>query len=860
MALQTKVPTYTRVRYFNGLFLYAPDFKAESDYHLATRRHLNYLLFRPGVLSLGDSEQLTVSDLRPPEAPPTTVTVATGSAIVPDAAGRRQLHEVHLEDTDPRTLDLSSADVWTGVEGSPEGRTVYVTLAFDEGDAYSTPSGDRSPPTEEDRRREQAVLGASATEPAADEAIVLATVTYRAAGITDLDIENRRSEGGLRSGILSQELIEDLRAVLAASLVSIEIAPAGATREVGATWVYQATGIFDDGSLRRLGAAAGLVWSSSDPSIVSIDASTGAATAESPGGPVTITAQAQDVTGTTEASVAAILVDIDVSPAAVTLELGASRTFTASGTYSDGSSRPLTAADGLTWTSAEPSIVRIDAATGEATAESPGGPVAIAAAAAGVTGQAAVTVADPTLLSITVVPATVELEIGETVQLDATGTFSDDSSRQLTAADGLTWTSADPSIVSIDASTGEATAQSSNGPVTITATAGGVTGSARAWVAPPDLLSIVVTPKAFTLAVGGSHTFTATGSYSDGTSRVLSAADGLVWTSAQPEIVSIGEDGVATCLAASPLLVTLTAAVGSVSDTATVTVAPLTLVSIAVTPPTIQLERGQTEEFAAIGTFSDSSIRRLSATDDGLTWTSANPSIVSIDASTGEATAESSGGPVTITATADGITGQATVTVEPPTLVSIVVNPPTVDLEIGESVEFFATGVFSDGTRSRLESDDGLVWTSAQPSIVEIDAAAGVATGRDEGGPVTITAAVGSVSATVMATVFAQPVVFRIRPNAGQANQLVNLYGQYIRPADASPGERPEDTTIGFFDREDPGIGVEVEDILVLEDEGDEQALRLRVPPRGGVLPLKVNVVLSRNELTANPVSFDYLR
>ncbi|MCP3999126.1 MAG: hypothetical protein GY722_29285, partial [bacterium] len=136
MALQTKVPTYTRVRYFKGLFLYAPDFDAESDFHVATRRHLNYLLFQPGVLLLGETD---LEDNQGPFAVradgSTAVTVSAGSAIVPDGDVRQQQHEVHLDAA--TTLNLSSTNV-----GALDGEKVFVTIGFDEEDVYSGLSSD----------------------------------------------------------------------------------------------------------------------------------------------------------------------------------------------------------------------------------------------------------------------------------------------------------------------------------------------------------------------------------------------------------------------------------------------------------------------------------------------------------------------------------------------------------------------------------------------------------------------------------------------------------------------------------------------------------------------------------------------
>lgn len=92
------------------------------------------------------------------------------------------------------------------------------------------------------------------------------------------------------------------------------------------------------------------------------------------------------------------------------------------------------------------------------------------------------------------------------------------------------------------------------------------------------------------------------------------------------------------------------------------------LESIAVTPPT---HTGSTADapfqFTATGTYSDNT---TSTSIAGLTWTSADTNVVTID-NTGAATCVSdTGAPITITATAPGsggnVSGTATMTCSPP--------------------------------------------------------------------------------------------------------------------------------------------------------------------------------------------------
>jgi len=77
----------------------------------------------------------------------------------------------------------------------------------------------------------------------------------------------------------------------------------------------------------------------------------------------------------------------------------------------------------------------------------------------------------PTIVSLLVNPQNSQATVpnGE-VGFTATGTFTNNQSRELTATDGLKWSTSDPSIASIGSNTGQATCLAV-GTVTITAQA-----------------------------------------------------------------------------------------------------------------------------------------------------------------------------------------------------------------------------------------------------------------------------------------------------------------------------------------------------------------------------------------------------
>ena len=87
------------------------------------------------------------------------------------------------------------------------------------------------------------------------------------------------------------------------------------------------------------------------------------------------------------------------------------------------------------------------------------------------------------------------------------------------------------------------------------------------------------------------------------------------------------------------------------------------------------------------------------------------------------------------------------------TLLSLAIQPPSPQVQVGQSTGLQAWGTYQDNSRSLLTS--GVVWTSSgQDSTVDINASSGQITGVGTGGTATITASSQGISATATATSF----------------------------------------------------------------------------------------------------------
>jgi hypothetical protein len=176
----------------------------------------------------------------------------------------------------------------------------------------------------------------------------------------------------------------------------------------------------------------------------------------------------------------------------------------------------------------------------------------------------------PTLISITLTPANASIPAGTTQQFTATGHYSDSSTQNLTAL--VTWSAAGAASIT---SSGLATAGASNGSATISATLGSVSGSTPLTTTGgtgPTLTSITVTPANPSLVGGATQQFTATGTYSDNTTAVITNL--VSWSATGPATI-VANTGLATAVNTAGTA-TITASLGAVSGSTqmTVTVAP----------------------------------------------------------------------------------------------------------------------------------------------------------------------------------------------------------------------------------------------------------------------------------------------
>jgi hypothetical protein len=187
-----------------------------------------------------------------------------------------------------------------------------------------------------------------------------------------------------------------------------------------------------------------------------------------------------------------------------------------------------------------------------------------------------------------------------------------------------------------------------------------------------------------------------------------------------------------------------------------------TLQSIEINPSAASAAAGTTSQLTATGIYSDGGHRDV--TYDA-TWSSSNSAVANVNA--GGVASAAAQGTTTISAKLQGITGSGTLTVTAATLVSIEVTPALPSIAKGRTLQFVATGIFSDNSTQNLTGQ--VTWSSSNASLASISTASGsnglaTATGA---GKATISAASGSITGSTSLTITgALLTAIEITPNA----------------------------------------------------------------------------------------------
>jgi uncharacterized protein YjdB len=400
-----------------------------------------------------------------------------------------------------------------------------------------------------------------------------------------------------------------------ATLTALAITPANPSIANGLTKQFTAIGTYSDGTSPDITAL--VTWSSTDTAVATVNTS-GLAKGISKGSE-DITADFQDKSSTSSLTVTdATLTSITLTPANSRLHKGNTQQLTATGIYSDGISVDMTSS--ATWSSAETQFATVNASGLVSGIASGSSVISATSATSATTATTNLTVTDAILTSIAVTPGNPSIAKGLNKEFTATGTYSDDSSANIT--DTVTWTSGDTDVATVN-DTGLASGILGGSSV-IKASSNALSDSTKMTVTNAILSSIVVSPIKPSIAIGMNKQFAATGTYSD--DSVADISTSVTWTSADTLVATIDVSGLANGKAGGSSFITATS--GTISNKTDLTVTNATLLSIDVTPANPSIVMNSNQNFVATGTYTDDSVADISSS---VTWSSADTNVATMN-------------------------------------------------------------------------------------------------------------------------------------------------------------------------------------------------------------------------------------
>lgn len=305
------------------------------------------------------------------------------------------------------------------------------------------------------------------------------------------------------------------------------------------------------------------------------------------------------------------------------------------------------------WTSSDQKIATVDE-SGKVTAVAAGTATVTATTEdGGKTAACKVTVTGVPVTGVTLNKTTLALTAGKSETLTAT------VAPENAANKAVKWTSSDTKVATVDQSGKVTAVAAGNATVTVTTEDGGKTASCAVTVtaAAVKVTGVTLDPASLELTEGDTAKLSATVKPDNATNK------GVTWSVSPAGIVTVGADGTVTALKEGAATVTVTTSDGGFKAECAVTVKakppaviPVESVTLDKTSLELKTDAGGIKLTATVGPDS--------ATDKTVTWTSSDPSVVSVDEN-GNLTVHKAGD-VTITAAAGGKSADCAVRVTEP--------------------------------------------------------------------------------------------------------------------------------------------------------------------------------------------------
>src|SRR5436309_6477415 len=373
------------------------------------------------------------------------------------------------------------------------------------------------------------------------------------------------------------------------------------------------------------------------------------------------------------------------------------------------------------------------------------GVATVTVACEGQSNAVAITVTVVPVASVSVSPASANVIVGQTAQLAAT---PKDANGNPLSGRTVTWATSNAAVASVSGNglvTGGAA-----GTATITASSEGQNGTAAITVTLVPVASVSVNPASATVLLGQTVQMTATPKDANGSPL---AGRAVTWASSAPAAATVSASGLVTAVGAGSATITATSEGKNGTSAITVTVVPVATVTVS--PASKSLNAGATVQLTA--TTKDSAGNVL--TGRLVTWSSSAPAVATVSAS-GLVTAVAVGS-ATITATSEGKSGTAAITVAVIPVAAVEVTAASASIAVASTVQLSAVAKDAAGG---ILSGRPMTWSSSSVQIATV--AAGLVTGVAAGTAYIVASSEGMSDTATITVTFLPVASVTVSPDA----------------------------------------------------------------------------------------------
>jgi uncharacterized protein YjdB len=466
-----------------------------------------------------------------------------------------------------------------------------------------------------------------------------------------------------------------------------------------------------------------VTWNSSDPSVAVVTGGLvmGVATGTAI---ISVTTEDGGKTSACSVTVSNIAVSgVSLNKTSAGLLVGSTETLYAAITPSNAINKSVT------WSSSNTSIATVSG--GLVTAVAPGTAIiTVTTADGGKTATCAVTVSNVTVSGVTLNKSSASIYVGGTETLTETIAPADAANKS------VTWSSGNSDVATVSTSGVVTGVSAGTVNITVTTEDGGKTATCAVTVS--NVAVSGVSLKTSTgLLVGGTETLSAIIAPANATIK------NVTWSSSNPSVATVYNDGVVTGLSAGTAVITVTTVDGGKTAACAVTVSNVTVTGVTLNKPSASLFVGNTETLIA-------TIAPSNAANKNVTWSSNNTAVATV--SDGVVTAVAAGSvTITVTTVDGGKTATCTVTVNSVAVTGVTLNKSSTSLLVGGNTETLTATIAPSNATNK-----NVTWSSSNPSIATVSN--GVVTSVAVGTAVITVTADGGKTAACNVTVYTNTV------------------------------------------------------------------------------------------------------